>query len=142
MKLVDTNVLVYAVNPDSLHHATARAWLEAALGGDEPVALAWLAMVGFVRIVAHRRILPKPLDLLLAMEYLDKCIHAPAAVVVHPGDRHAALFARMLVTVGEGGNLTNDAHLAAIAVEHEATLVSFDGDFERFAGLSFLRLRG
>lgn len=74
------------------------------------------------------------------MAYLDKCIHAPAAVVVNPGDRHAALLARMLVSAGEGGNLTNDAHLAAIAVEHNATLVSFDRDFERFAGLSFQRL--
>jgi predicted nucleic acid-binding protein len=30
---------------------------------------------------------------------------------------------------------TTDAHLAALAIEHGATLGSFDRDFERFSGL-------
>ena len=38
---------------------------------------------------------------------------------------------------GVGGNLTTDAHLAALAIEHGASLGSFDRDFERFAGLDF-----
>ncbi|MGH8488528.1 MAG: PIN domain-containing protein [Gammaproteobacteria bacterium] len=41
------------------------------------------------------------------------------------------------MAAGTGGNLTTDAHLAALAIEHGATLGSFDGDFERFSGLAF-----
>ncbi|MGI8989757.1 MAG: PIN domain-containing protein [Bryobacteraceae bacterium] len=36
---------------------------------------------------------------------------------------------------GTGGNLTSDAHLAALAIEHGAELCSCDGDFARFSRL-------
>jgi len=36
---------------------------------------------------------------------------------------------------GTAANLVNDAHLAALALEHHATLVTFDADFHRFRGL-------
>ena len=62
---------------------------------------------------------------------------APAVTLLHPGEQHLPLLARLLIGAGTAGNLTNDAHLAALAIEHGATLVSFDRDFARFAGLSF-----
>ena len=39
--------------------------------------------------------------------------------------------------MGTGGNLTTDAHLAALAVEHGCTLYSTDADFGRFSGLDW-----
>ncbi len=36
---------------------------------------------------------------------------------------------------GPAGNLTTDAHLAAIAIEHQAQICSNDSDFSRFPGL-------
>ncbi len=41
----------------------------------------------------------------------------------------------LLRPLGAAGNLVTDAHLAALAVEHAAELVSYDADFSRFPGL-------
>lgn len=40
--------------------------------------------------------------------------------------------------MGAAGNLTTDAHLAALALEHGAELCSLDPDFSRFPGLRWL----
>ena len=61
MKLVDTNVLLYAVNADSREHAVARASLEEGLSGDAGLGFAWLALVGFVRLATRRGILAQPM---------------------------------------------------------------------------------
>jgi predicted nucleic acid-binding protein len=42
-----------------------------------------------------------------------------------------------LSTVGTAGNLTSDAHLAALALEQRAEICSFDKDFMRFPGLKW-----
>ena len=137
MKLPDLNILLYTVNQASPHHAQARTWLELALGGNESVALDWQVLVGFIRISTHKTILPQPLTIEQALQFVDEALHAPAAQVTHPTERHASLVGRLLLGAGIAGNLANDAHLAALAIEHGATLVSFDRDFSRFAGLSF-----
>ena len=43
----------------------------------------------------------------------------------------------LLRAAGTAGNLTSDAHLAAITIEHAATLASADNDFRRFASLDY-----
>ena len=89
-----------------------------------------------------RGILAKPLSVDQALQALNHWLAQPTARLLDPGPRHAALLGRLLVGAGAAGNLTNDAHLAALAIEHGATLGSYDRDFERFPGLSFERLRG
>jgi uncharacterized protein len=59
----------------------------------------------------------------------------PPATILHPGRRHLAICRELLEAAGTAGNLTNDAHLAALAIENGATLASFNGDLHRFAGL-------
>lgn len=142
MKLPDTNVLVHAANSDAPQHAAAVRWLADAFDGASGVALSWVAMLGFVRISTRRGILPRPLTVEQALRLVDHWLHQPSARAVDPGARHAALLGRLLLGAGTAGNLTNDAHLAALAIEHGATLGSFDRDFERFAGLSFELLSG
>lgn len=134
MKLVDTNVLLYAVDQTAVHHRTARHWLDGALGGSAPVAFAWLSLIGFIRIATHPSIATNPLTTTDAMDIVDGWLDARSARVLHPGARHAPLL-RSLLDSSPAGNLTNDAHLAALALEHRATMVSYDRDFERFAGL-------
>ena len=137
MKLVDTNVLLYAVNADCSEHDSARSCLEASLSDDAGLGFAWLALVGFVRLATRRGILAKPLALDAAMTVVDDWLAAPHAHVLQATPRHWPILRRLLVGAGTAGNLSNDAHLAALAIEHGATLVSFDRDFERFAGLRF-----
>lgn len=134
VKLVDTNVLIYAVDSSSPHHRLARDWLDRALSGGAPVGFAWLALIGFVRLATHPSITPRPLGVATALDVVDAWLGARSAQVLHPGPRHAELLRRMLET-GRYGNLANDAHLAALAAEHRATIVSFDSDFRQFPSI-------
>lgn len=142
MKLPDTNVLLHAANSDAPQHTAAVRWLADAFDAPSGVALSWVAMLGFIRIATRRGILPHPLTVEQALQLVNHWLHQPSARVIDPGARHAALLGRLLLGAGSAGNLTNDAHLAALAIEHGATLGSFDRDFQRFAGLSFELLTG
>ena len=135
MKLVDANVLLYAVNTDAPQHAQARNWLDRALTGPETVGFAWVVVLAFLRIATHPRIFSQPLSGDTAVEITEAWLDQPAAVVVEPTARHLGVVHGLLSAVGTAGNLVNDVHLAAIAAEHGASIVSFDADFGRFAGV-------
>jgi uncharacterized protein len=137
MKLIDTNVLLYAVNADSREHAVARGALQEGLSEESGVGFAWLALIGFVRLSTRRGILPRPLAAEAALGVVDDWLDAPHAQLLEATPRHWPILRRLLLGAGMAGNLSNDAHLAALAIEHGATLISFDRDFERFAGLRF-----
>jgi uncharacterized protein len=140
MKLVDTNVLVYAVNADARQHAAARAWLRAALADPQGVAMPWMSLLGFLRISTRSGILARPLAASDALALVNGWLRMPHTSVPEPTERHAAVLGRLLLGAGTAGNLVNDAHLAALALEHGATVVSFDRDFARFAGVPFEQL--
>lgn len=135
MVVVDANVLLYAVDSASAHHADARSWLDASLGGTEAVGLAWVALLAFIRIGTNASIFPHPMSADEALGQVETWLSAPAAVIAQPTPRHAALLRGLLSGAGTGGNLTVDAHLAALALEHGADVVSYDRDFARFPGL-------
>ena len=135
MVVVDANVLLYAVDSASAHHARARPWLDEALGGAEAVGLAWVALLAFVRIGTNAAVMPTPMTTDEATEQVERWLAAPAAVALEPAARHAAILRGLLRETGTAGNLTTDTHLAALAVEHGAAIVSFDRDFARFAGV-------
>ncbi len=137
MKLVDANVLLYAVNVDAPHHGPSRRWLDGALSGADTVAFAWVALLAFVRLATKVALFPTPLTVGQAMDRVDAWLGAAPAVVVDPTARHARIVRNLLAPLGAGGNLVNDAHLAALAVEHGCTIVSYDNDFARFAGVSW-----
>lgn len=135
MKLPDVNLLLYTVDESSRHHVQARSWLEQILSGVEEVGFAWLALIGFIRISTNEVALGNALAPARAFEFVDSWLGAPVATVVHPGSEHAAVLRDLLEPLGTAGNLTGDAHLAALAIEHGAELCSHDTDFARFAGL-------
>lgn len=135
MKLPDTNVLLHAVNEDSPRHETARDWLNEALSGVEAVGFTWLALLGFLRIATKDAIFPKPLTPATALDLVDDWLACPVAAILHPGDGHAGLLRELIERAGTAGDLTSDAHLAAIAIERGARIVTFDTDFHRFHNL-------
>lgn len=135
MRLVDANILIYAVNERSAEHQRSRTWLDTALNGEEPVAFAWIALLAFLRLATHRAIFARPLDVSDAIDRVRAWLAQPPAVILEPSTRHADVLAGLLKETGSAGNLVNDAHLAALAIEHDAVLVSLDTDFARFRGL-------
>lgn len=137
MIVPDANLLIYAVNQDAAAHAPAREWLQQTLSGDTPVGLTWLVLIAFIRITTHPRILAHPLSAEQALSYVSGWLEQPYVKPLHPGDRHWLILSRLLREHTTGGNLTNDAHLAAIAIEHGGVLASADHDFQRFEGLAF-----
>ena len=135
MKLIDANLLLYATDTRSPRHAAARSWLERQMSGDETIALAWVVLLAFMRLSTHPQVFARPLPMARAFDVVSQWLSQPCAVVVHPGDRHAAVMRELLRPLGTAGNLVNDAHLAALAIEHGAELSSCDTDFSRFSGL-------
>ncbi len=135
MQLVDANVLLYAVNERSAHHDEAREWLDGALGGRTTVGFAWSVLLAFVRLTTHPAVFPRPLAPVDALAVVRGWLDRPTAVVVNPTERHLDLLGDLLAEVGTAGNLTSDAHLAALSLEHRAELVSYDRDFTRFPGV-------
>jgi len=135
VRIIDANVLLYAVNTAAPRHAQARSWLDGALTGREPVGFAWTVLLAFLRLTTHPAVFPRPLAVGEATEVVRAWLAQPAAIVVDPTPRHADLLAGLLAEAGTAANLVGDAHLAALALEHDAVLVSFDADFGRFAGL-------
>lgn len=134
----DFNLLVHAYNSDSSRHAAARSWWEALLNGTRPLGLAWVAVLGFIRICTHRQILARPLPVGVACENAAAWLERPYVSILHPGERHSEVLFDMLRGLGTAGNLTTDAHLAALALEHQAELHSTDADFARFSGLRWV----
>lgn len=136
MILVDANLLIYAIDADSPHHERARRWLEELLSGTGPVGLPWIAILAFLRITTRAGIMRNPLAPEEAFAYVDAWLGQPNVTGVGPGEHHWAILGTLLRASGTAGNLTTDAHLAALALEHSGAIASADNDFKRFAGVT------
>jgi toxin-antitoxin system PIN domain toxin len=133
--LIDANLLIYAVDRDSPHHARARAWFEDVLSGTTRVGLAWVVILAFIRITTRPGILRSPLAPHRAVAYVEEWLAQPYVTAVGPGERHWPVLRNLLRTTGTAGNLVGDAHLAATAIEQGAAIYSTDYDFRRFPGV-------
>jgi len=135
MKIVDINLLIYAINKDSPHHSGAKIWLEDSLSSEEPFGFAWIVILGFLRIVSNARIMPTPLRPELAIETVNDWLEQPPSLTVVPSHQHWSILKELLSSLGTAANLTSDAHLAALTIEHGGRLYSTDNDFSRFQSL-------
>jgi len=137
MMLPDANILLYAYDTDSVHHEAARGWLEVTFAKPEPVGLAWVALLAFLRIGTDRRIRKNAYSIVEATAIVSGWLDQPLVTILHPGERHWEILRQLLVEGQAPGPLVTDAHLAALAIEHGATLATADRDFARFPGLRF-----
>jgi toxin-antitoxin system PIN domain toxin len=138
MKIIDLNVLLYAINRDSAHHEQIRDWWENAVNSrDEPLGLPWIVLLSFLRLSTNPRIFPEPLATEQAMEKVEAWLAHPNIKVVRERRAHWNTLKRLLSSTGAAGNLTTDAHLAALAISYGAALVSCDPDFARFRELRY-----
>lgn len=137
MILIDANLLLYAYHPRAREHEASRRWLEAALSGSELVRFAWLSVWAFLRISTNPRVFERPLSAAEAEAVVSSWFARPVVGLLEPGERHWDIL-RSLMREGQTvGPLVMDAAIAALAIEHGATLHTTDRDFARFPGLKW-----
>jgi hypothetical protein len=137
MILVDTNLPLYAEDSLSPSHAAAREWWDGRLSGSEEVGLSWPVINAFLRISTNIRVLSRPLTIAEAIERVESWLAQPCVRILQPSDGHWLIFQRLLRAGAAAANLVPDAHLAALAIEHDCELYSADTDFARFPGLKW-----
>lgn len=138
MNLVDANLLIYAHNSFAQQHGRAKQWLRATLDSGEPVGLSWITLLAFLRITTGPRSFIDPMSLEEAGSVVAAWLAHPSVSVLQPTERHWPILSRLLEDGQARGPLVMDAHLAALAIEHGATLCTTDRDFTRFKGLKLL----
>lgn len=136
MIVVDTNLLVYALDEEAPRHEAARIWLEDRLNGPAGVGLPWQVLSGFVRIVSNPRIFPKPMSIGRAWTEVQAWLALSSTFTPEPTRRHTEILAGLMPSVTRA-ELVPDAHLAALAIEYGLVLCSTDADFDRFPGLAW-----
>ena len=104
-------------------------------GGEShfPGSSSWL----FLRLATNPQAFRKPLSVAEAAATVTSWTSSKSAVVIEPTTRHLPLLNGLLAGSGTAGNLVTDAHLAALTLEHDATVVSFDRDLGRFEGVKW-----
>lgn len=135
MILVDANILIYAFDSNSPQHRAAFRWLDGRLNGTTRVAIPWMNLLAFLRIVTNPRIMERPASMHQARTQVGLWLGCPVVWSPAPGESHAEILDRLLAAPGIHGNLVMDAHIAALAIEHGLEVCSTDSDFARFDDL-------
>ena len=137
MILVDANLLLYAANHSAPEHETARAWLDARLGGTARVGLPWPSLIAFVRLASNPLVVRSAVSVSAAWTQVQEWLGAETAWIPLPTERHPEILGGLCGQASMSARLVPDAHLAALAIEHGLTLCSTDGDFARFPDLTW-----
>lgn len=135
MKVIDLNILLYAVNRDSPTHVRARHWLDDVLSSDETIGIPWVVVLGFLRMATNARVFARPLTGDQALAVADAWLAQPNVTALSVADSHWSILRPLLADATNVGASATDAHLAALAIENGAELCSADSDFRRFEGL-------
>ena len=135
MIVIDVNLLLYAYDSASLEHDRAAAWLDQGLSSSAAIGLSWHTILSFLRISTSLKMIVRPLELDHAASIISDWLERPNVSIIDPTERHWEIFSKLLPRSRVRGSLIMDAHLAALAIEHGATLCTNDRDFARFPGL-------
>lgn len=138
MIIPDVNLLIYAYDSTSPWHKRAANWWASCLSGSTPVGIPWVVALGFVRLWTNSRVFANPMPIDEAASRVESWLARRIVRIVNAGPRHAELVFGFLRAEGKGGNLTTDAHLAALAVEFSGVVYTADTDFLRFAGVQWV----
>jgi len=134
MVILDSNILLYGHIPRFSQHEKVARWLEGSLsGGSDVLGITWQVATAFLRISTNRRIFDRPFDLSFAKQCLDNLFDHPLVSDVGPTGDHWNIYSRILIEQNLTGDIVMDAHIAAIAIEHKASVASVDKDFRRFS---------
>ena len=138
MILVDANILLYAEDSLSPRHQQACGWWDQQLSGTDVICLCWTVLCAYIRIGTNPRVFEHPLSLNQAQNRVESWLNQPCTRIIRPTERHWTVFKQILTDGQAVANLVTDAHLAALAIEHDCKLASADSDFARFPKLKWI----
>jgi len=134
MILLDANVLLYIYLDVFPQHERAAAWLERLLATrSEIVGVSWVATTAFMRISTNRRVFEVPSSPEKSADRLDELFGHPMVKMVSPAESHWSIYSGLIRDMNLTGDIVMDAHIAAIAIENNASVASTDKDFRRFS---------
>ena len=137
--LLDTNILLYAVNRDAEEQKIAMDILQQAILGIEPWCLTWVNIYEFLRVSTHPRIFPSPLSSSVALSNIRNLLKSPGLSILTETSRHNRIVEEVYQDMkGVQGNLWHDCHIATLMLEHDVrVIITGDADFRKF---TFLRV--
>ena len=135
MIVVDANVLLYAYDETDRRFPVVAPWFHRQMAGSDDVGLSLLAIMAFLRISTDHRVFEQPRPVATALATVDSCLARPNTRLLEPTGRHWETLANLAARGQAHGPQLMDAHLAALTIEHGATLATADRGFARYAGL-------
>lgn len=130
---LDVNILLYASDVASPHHASAGRFLARCAAGPEIVCLGWSTVMGYLRIVTHPAIFAHPLSPEEAMANVDALLALPHVRLLTEDKDFWTHFQVVAKEVRPRGNLVPDVHLAALLRQNGVhTICTHDRDFRKF----------
>ncbi len=132
----DANIILYAYNEDAPKHAQAKEWLEEQLSSPVSFGLSWQVITAFLRISTNPRAFPQPFNLQEAIEIVDEWLEHPSIFILTQTENHWTIFQNLIIEGQTKAALMMNAHLAALAIEHGATLATTDSGFSKFSRLN------
>jgi len=132
--VVDTNILLYAVNRGAREHETCRELVEKLRHDPLPWAVSWAILYEFLRVGTHPRVFQSPLPTRQAWSFVDSLLESPSLQVLVQGPLHRDVARKTFSEQPDlRGNLAHDAHIAILMREHGVrTICTRDTDFHRF----------
>lgn len=138
MTIVDVNILIYASDDRAPEHKATFAWLSQLFERSERIGFSWPTLWGYIRITTDTRLGDRYRTPAAAFQQIRDWLTQPDVVTVQPGPRHLELLELLVTRYQAHGPRVSDAVLAALAIEHGATLASTDRDFSRFPKLKWV----
>lgn len=141
--LPDVNVWLALADENHEQHGRARQYWESESAWQ--LAFTRVSMLGFVRLLTNRVVMRnQPFTVTEAWAAYRAFRALPEVIWLGEPENIAARVDEHLTGWAGAGVLSplqwTDGHLAALALATDCRLVSFDGDFRRYAELTFFRL--
>jgi predicted nucleic acid-binding protein len=126
--LIDSNILIYAINSSSPKHKQAQKFLQ---DNSRELVIAHQNILETLRILTHPKF-PSPMTASDAIEAINRIIKISRIIAPDYKTHHIAL--ELMKKHNLSSDLIFDAYLAATAISNDITVIATDNikDFKKF----------